>query len=349
MLDTQTIEIDQDTGMPIEVHAKRGRKSKEEELESMVQEIAARASSAAINAVIGQTTERLKQIEDQAKLAITPRHVCLHVKINETPIAKLSYEAHELLPKLITLAKLGENILLVGPAGCGKTTLAHQLAEALTYNFAHLCCSAGMSESYLAGRYLPTGEFKEAEFSRMYREGGVFLLDELDAADANVLLLINTALANGEFYNPISGKTSKRHEKFVCVAGANTFGLGGTATYTGRNRLDAATLDRFVPFKIEYNKELEKKLCPEEKILEAFHRAREKLNERGAQQVISTRLIARAYKMHVAGFDAEDIISTVTVAWPKGLADEIDFKSKKNAAKKEGKPAKPTADEPFPF
>lgn len=348
MLDTATIEIDQETGMPVEAHAKRGRKSKEEELETMVQEIASRASSAAIKAVMGETMEELEKIKRSAKEMITPKHVCLHVKINETPIAKLTHEAHALLPKLVTLSKLKENILLVGPAGCGKTTLAHQVAEALGSPFAHLCCSAGMSESYLAGRYLPTGEFKEAEFSRMYREGGVFLLDELDAADANVLLLVNTALANGEFYNPISGKTAKRHEQFVCIAGANTFGLGGNATYTGRNRLDAATLDRFVPFKIEYNKELEAKLCPEEKILAAFHEAREKLNERGAQQVISTRLIARAYKMHLAGFDADDIISTITVSWPKGLADEIGFKPKK-AVKKEKEIAKPTADEPFPF
>lgn len=348
MENTEIIDINPETGESIQVGAKRGRKSKEEELETMVQEIATRASSAAINAVMAQTSERLKEIEDKAKETLVPKHVCMHVKIGDTAPVKLSQEAHKLLPKIITLAKLGENILLVGPAGCGKTTLAHQLAESIKYDFGHLCCSAGMSESYLAGRYLPTGEFREAEFSRMYREGGVFLLDELDAADSNVMLLVNTALANGEFSNPISGKTSKRSDKFVCIAGANTYGLGANATYTGRNRLDGATLDRFVSFKLDYNRELEAKLCPEEKILNAFHSARANLLERGAQQIISTRLIARAYKMHQAGFSAEDIIETVTVSWPKGLADEIGFKPKP-VSKRVAASNAAESSEPFPF
>lgn len=41
-----------------------------------------------------------------------------------------------------------------------------------------------------------------------YEEGGVFLLDEVDAADANVLLVINQALANGHL--PVPNRTDTR-------------------------------------------------------------------------------------------------------------------------------------------
>lgn len=278
--------------------------------------------------VVEQTMERAnKQLAIvTAKMnAITVNKTVMHVRVGETAVKQLSTEAHELLPHLITCFKLGENILVKGPAGSGKTTLGHQLAEALGLGFGHLCLSAGVSETWLYGRQLPTG-FVEGEFSKFYRNGGVFLLDEIDAADANLLLSINTALANSHLYNPILGEKIERHKDFHCIAAANTYGLGGDAQYTGRNRLDAATLDRFVTFDIEYNESLEKKLCPDAKLLKKLHSARKELNKRNAKQIISTRAIARIYKLVGAGFNEQEAIKTLTRSWPKGLAEEINLK-----------------------
>lgn len=247
----------------------------------------------------------------------------LHVRVNGGNVVNLSSEAHELLPKIIANAKLGENTLLMGPAGCGKTTLAKQLSEALALPFGFLCLSAGVSETWLYGRQTPQG-FVEGEFSKFYRNGGVFLLDEIDAADANLLLSINTALANGSMYNPILGEKIKRHENFVCVAAANTFGLGGNAQYTGRNRLDAATLDRFATLKLDYSKALEARLCADTKLLEKLHKARETLEARNALQVISTRAIERTAKLINAGYtEAEAMLAAFAQSWPKGLTEEI--------------------------
>jgi cobaltochelatase CobS len=131
-------------------------------------------------------------------------------------------------------ASCGLNILLVGPAGCGKTHLAHQVAEALGRPFASVSCTAGMSESALQGWLIPVEGYGylPSDFVKMYEEGGVFLFDEIDGSDSNTLLFLNQALANGSFFLPIRKDASivKRHPDFVCIAAANTFGTGSNQT-----------------------------------------------------------------------------------------------------------------------
>jgi len=238
------------------------------------------------------------------------------------PVRQLKTEAHPLLPEVLLCAKLGENPLLVGPAGCGKSTLGEQVADAMGLAFGHLCFSAGASETWLTARQLATG-LREAQFSKFYRNGGVFLLDEIDAADPNVLMTINTALANHKLMNEILGEEIPRHKDFVCIAAANTFGLGGNGQYTARNRLDAATLDRFAVFELDYQDKIERQVCPDKALREKLQKARQKLRERNAQQVVSTRTLGRIHKLVTAGMSEERATRTLTASWPKGLAAEV--------------------------
>ena len=64
-----------------------------------------------------------------------------------------------------------------------------------------------MSESQLLGRSLPTGDagqftFCCTPFLDCYENGGLFLFDEIDAADPDVVLVVNSALANGHLNIP---------------------------------------------------------------------------------------------------------------------------------------------------
>jgi energy-coupling factor transporter ATP-binding protein EcfA2 len=97
----------------------------------------------------------------------------------------------------------------------------------------------------LAQKAYAAGDVVMSVFERIYRNGGVFLFDEMDAADENLLLGVNSALANGVFANPATGEIVERHPDFIPVAGMNTLGLGGGRDYKARNALDAATLDRW--------------------------------------------------------------------------------------------------------
>lgn len=226
------------------------------------------------------------------------------------------------LSRLLINAKLGLNTLLVGPAGCGKTIAAGQVAEALGKTFGHVCLTAGASETWLFGRQTPNG-FVEAPFSRLFREGGVFLLDELDAADPNLLLSVNTALANGHLFNPISGLEFSKHPEFVCIAAANTVGKGSDGVYTGRARLDGASLTRFVKIKVDYCEEIEARVCPDDSLRSQLQAARKKLREMKSQEIISTRCISNAYAQKMSGVSLAEILDSLTLGWPEELPAQV--------------------------
>ena len=160
---------------------------------------------------------------------------------------------HEAFPRVLALAAgLAEprNVMLVGPAGCGKTSLGAAVAAGLGLSFDFLSLSGGTSESAILGRSVPnltTGVSvrEETAFVRCYRDGGVFLFDEVDAADPNVMIAVNAPLANGHLALP-GGVTIPRHPGCVILAAANTYGTGADRQYVGRNQQDTTTLDRFV-------------------------------------------------------------------------------------------------------
>ena len=94
---------------------------------------------------------------------------------------------------VLFLPALGAAVILVLPRrrpeavralalGVSLATLA--LSLALPFGF--VSCTAGMSEGQITGRLLPTGkggqfEYVQSEFVHCYENGGIFLLDEMDA------------------------------------------------------------------------------------------------------------------------------------------------------------------------
>jgi MoxR-like ATPase len=172
---------------------------------------------------------------------------------------------HRMLEKAWLLtAKAKQNLLLIGPAGCGKTMLAEQVAQLLRVPFGSVSCTMGMSESQLTGWLLPVGDngrfdYVAAPFVTCLQQSSVFLLDELDAADPNVLMIANSVLSNGFVSVPhkLGAPMVLRHADAIIVAGANTFGTGADDLYTARAALDGATVDRFYPLVIDYDEAFE--------------------------------------------------------------------------------------------
>src|SRR3990172_4304231 len=176
--------------------------------------------------------------------------------------------AHEALPGLLARVAGGiRSLFLAGPAGCGKTRLAADAARALGLGFSSLSCSAGATESDLLGRTVLRGgetAWEASAFISAYESGGVFLLDEVDAGDANLMLTLNRALDDVGFSNPRSGRDHVRHPMFTAIAAANTWGLGATSEYCGRSPLDGAFLDRFAMGRVavDYDPDLQSPLSP---------------------------------------------------------------------------------------
>lgn len=216
-----------------------------------------------------------------------------------TKTRKVKGTLPEEFKRMVQLGAARKNIMLVGPAGCGKTYLAAKLAEALDLDFADQSCSAGLSESAFTGWLLPVGkggqfDYVSSPFIKLYENGGVFLFDEMDAADANLLTFLNKALANDSFYLPQrhTKPLVKRHPDFVAIGAANTYGHGADAMYVGRNQLDAATLDRFRVGMItmDYSKEVEQSIGSP-KLLEWAWKIREAIRVKSLRRVMSTRTI----------------------------------------------------------
>jgi hypothetical protein len=135
-------------------------------------------------------------------------------------------------------------VMLTGPAGMGKSYWTASLAGRLDLSFGSIPMTEGATPSWILGAPTLQG-YREAPFAKIWRDGGVFLLDEMDAADPNMLLVINDALANGVLHNPSSGEAIERHRDCILVAATNTLGTGADANYGARNPLDFSTLDRW--------------------------------------------------------------------------------------------------------
>lgn len=168
------------------------------------------------------------------------------------------YETDEILHKdfdnMVKFLLCGINLYLYGPAGTGKSYIAKQISKVL--NVPYHETNAVTDETQLKGFVNARGEYQKTPLYNAMKTGGVFLLDELDASDPNTLTIINNLLANREYTFP-NNETVKAPENFYVIATANTIGRGADMEYTGRLQLDAASLNRFAKFNVDYDSQIE--------------------------------------------------------------------------------------------
>jgi MoxR-like ATPase len=223
----------------------------------------------------------------------------LHVQIEDRPKVNAG-KVHKSFEDLLIVAQCRQHAFLTGAAGSFKTSSAEKVAEVLGLKCSGISVCQQTTESSLKGYMNAVGDYVGTEFRKRYEHGGIFILDEIDNGNANVLSALNSALANGSCAFP-DGMV-KRHEDFILVATANTYGTGANAQYVGRNALDAATLDRFNTIQWDYDEELEYSICPTEwcKHVQLVRKAVAKL---GIKAVISPRATFSGQKLLDAGME----------------------------------------------
>lgn len=235
---------------------------------------------------------------------------------------------HDKFQDCVGWLRLGVPVFLRGPAGTGKSMLGRQLAAAFDRPFASMSLSGGTAEYHFTGSRLPDadGAFRHrtTPFLEMFENGGVMLLDEVDACDENVLLAINDGIANGLL--PVPGRDdapfARKHEDFMLICAANTWGTGPSAVYVGRNQLDGAFLNRFGLVEVDYDPKLERALCPNmPELVTKWQRLRDEVRKAQLRRIISMRELQRLYlRTQADGWTVARCLQEAVLAW---TPDEI--------------------------
>jgi len=235
------------------------------------------------------------------------------------PKSKVVHSSLDLIMRILKSTKRKEkNIMLVGGAGSGKTHLVSTIAEALDRQFYPMSVGLQTTKSDLLGFINATGNYITTPLRKAYEEGGVLLLDEFDSAHAGVVTILNSLLANGHCSFP--DKIITKHQDFICLCACNTYGKGGSIDYVGRNRLDGATLDRFIMVNVGYDTQLERALTNHKPWEDVIYKIRENIASHGIKMIVSPRALMDGADLLDEGICLTDVLDMVIF---KGCDDDI--------------------------
>lgn len=219
---------------------------------------------------------------------------------------QFSFSSLEPEDKLKSLIKAGmNNIWMVGPAGCGKSTIARNTAKELDIPYLCISCGIGTSATEFTGYKYPTRE--ATKFAEFYAKKSIILIDEMTALDPSVAQVINAALANGEIETTTG--TVLRHPECIIIATSNTFGNGADRQYVANNQLDASTIDRFTGAIIEVNYSVKYESQFDHEVVDYIYLLRDCIKINSLRRIASTRMIQAAEKMKKVGMlDWKDML-----------------------------------------
>ena len=226
---------------------------------------------------------------------------------------------HHSFDVLLTMTVCGREkgglpVMLVGPAGGGKTTSAEHVAQALGLPFYSNGALTGAHE--LTGYKDGAGHYHTTPFRQAFEHGGLYLMDETDRSDAAAPVTLNSAIANGFMGFPDRAEPVRAHPDFVPMIAANTYGRGADRIYVGANQLDGSTTDRFVTLDWDYDETLERTLTGDDAWVSYVQAARKAAFDLKVRHIISPRASMGGAALRRAGL-AFDLVAN-SALW-KGL------------------------------
>lgn len=148
--------------------------------------------------------------------------------------------------------KSGLFVLIIGPKGTGKTTLVRKFASKMKKELHSVNFSLRTRESHLVGtRTIEKGQisFVEGVLVKSMRTGTMLYLDELNAAEADVLLRLDEALDDRRqlVLKEAEGQVVKASPDWLAIATINPL------SHVGTKELPPQLLSRFpVRMRLDY-------------------------------------------------------------------------------------------------
>ncbi len=143
-------------------------------------------------------------------------------------------------------------VIIIGPKGTGKTSLVRDFARIKGQKLESVNFSLRTRESHLVGtKTLDDGtvSFNEGVLTKSMREGSMLYLDEINSAEADVLLRLDEALDDRRQISlkESTGEVVKAKENWFVIATINPL------THSGTKELPPQILSRFpVRISLEY-------------------------------------------------------------------------------------------------
>jgi len=278
------------------------------------QELMAEAMQMIANGTSGSVDAEsvVKIVHDELAKIDRPKVIEIEVKLPKGAESKVSGQ-HKEFPKLLKLMGAKKSVMLVGDAGSGKTYGARIAAKTLDLDFRVFSFTNETSLGRTMGFMNAMGEYVSTAVREMYENGGVLILDEFDAANANVAMALNNLLDGEEYV--FADKVVKRHEDFRYVACTNTYASGANKKYNARNKIDDSTMDRFSAI-IDwgYDEVLERRLFGDTEATRVVQQIRSNADKMGLNGLVTPRRTRDVNDMVSIGFSLKEAVKMSILA-----------------------------------
>lgn len=230
------------------------------------------------------------------------------------------YRFQPFLAHIIDCVHAGENVILTGGTGVGKTTHVTQLAARVSQPLLRINFNGETRMSDLVGKIqVIDGQTKwvDGVLPMAMRLGYWLLLDELDFADPAVLSLLHPVLEEDPMLvlKENSGEIIKPHPNFRMFATANSIGAmqDQASAYAGTTQMNEAFLDRWQVLLVDNLPAAE-----EIKVLRAQVPG---LKNAWAKQIVVFANLARG-KESISGYEftGDNFSTRKTLAWARKAA-----------------------------
>lgn len=191
----------------------------------------------------------------------------------------------------------GDNILIEGGAGSGKTISVQSYASARGYRYFNVSNNNGIDPSQLFGRWIPRSDgqgyvWQDGAVTLLVRHGGVLLLNEVNFLPARVSTVLFSLLDYRREIQLLEngGEVVKAHPNLLIVADMN-YG------YKGTQELNQAFSDRFnIKLEFPYDRVIENKVIGSKAILNLADQLRDQYDKEEISSPISTRSLVSLVK-----------------------------------------------------